>query len=60
MELFKTILVCNLKDLLLKILEMYEKCNNSVNVWAREMFFFSMDQKWIGAIIRVLVRHLRV
>ena len=33
-----------LRDLLLKIWEIYEKCSNSVNFWARKMFFFF---KWV-------------
>ena len=53
-----------LTDLLLKIWEIYEKCSNSVNFWARKMFFFlngsEFRQKLIGTIISVLVRHLRV
>ena len=52
-----------LRDLLLKIWDIYEKCSNSVNFWARKMFFFlngsEFRQKLIGTIIRVLVRHLR-
>ena len=33
-----------LRDLLLKIWEIYKKCSNSVNFWARKMFFFF---KWV-------------
>ena len=53
-----------LRDLPLKIWEIYEKCSNSVNFWARKMFFFlsgsEFHQKLIGTIIRMLFRHLRV
>ena len=50
-------------DLLLKFCEIDQKCSNSLNFWARKMVFFingsEFRQKLIGAIIRVLVRHLR-
>ena len=32
------------EDLLLKIWEIYQRCSNSVNFWARKMFFFF---KWV-------------
>ena len=51
-----------LKDLPLKVWEIYKKCSNSVNLWARKCFFFlngsESSQKLIGTIIKVLVRHL--
>ena len=51
-----------LRDLLLKIWDIYEKCSNSVNFWAGKMFFFlngsEFRQKWIDTIIRVLVPNL--
>ena len=50
-----------LRDLLLKIWEIYKKLSNSVSFWARKIFFFlngsEFRQKLIGTIIRVLVRH---
>ena len=33
-----------LRDLPLKIWQIYKKCSNSVNFWARKMFFFF---KWV-------------
>ena len=53
-----------LRDLLSKIWQIYRKCSNSVNFWARKMFLFVFKngsefcQKLIGTIFMVLVRHL--
>ena len=44
-----------LRDFRLKIWEIYKKCSNSLNFWARKMFFFlngsEFRQKLIGTII---------
>ena len=41
-----TIFRTYLSDLLLKFLEIYEKCSNSVNFWARKVFFFKTGQNF--------------
>ena len=47
-----------LRDLLMKIKEIYEKCSYSVSFWATKMFFFFKWARISPEIISVLVRHL--